>query len=284
MLVTSAIISGLGLSRAFINNYKPSLRDHPALQRIILGGHPVALDDLALAGPEFDALRLELPCGSVLALPIVAMHQSVGLIIAAADQPHHFTPERVKILRLLAYMAAGCHTRCALYDERRRLAAIDPDTGLWTFEFFCHRLDEEIARSCRHRLPLALLLIDVDGFLRFKERHGEKAADELFATVIALTRSTVRGIDLLGRLGLDGLLLALPQTDLPGAIIAAERSLAAIREAKFHHADSPVTSSAGVATLHPGETAAGPLLARVQRSLYSAHLKGHDAIATEAEI
>lgn len=277
------IISSIGLSREFINHYKPSLRDNPVLQRVVLGRDPVAIEDLSHAGAEFEALRLELQSGSVLALPIVAMHRSVGLVIAAADEPRHFTPDRVVLMRLVAHLAAGCHTRCALYDERRRLAAIDPDTGLWTFEFFCHRLDEEIARCNRHRLPLALLLIDVDGFLRFKESYGETAADELFATVISVTRSTVRGIDLIGRLGLDDILLALPQTDLPGAKIAAERSLAAIREAKFPQGVR-VTCSAGVATLHPGEMEAGALLARAQKSLYSARLKGADAMATEADI
>jgi diguanylate cyclase (GGDEF)-like protein len=278
------IISSVGLSRAFINQYKPALPDNPVLQRVVLGRQTVAVEDLSAVGPEFDGLRLDARDGAILAVPIVAMHRAVGLVVAAADEPRHFTPERVDLLGLVAHMSAGCHTRCALYDERRRLAAIDPDTGLWTFEFFCHRLEEEIARSCRHRLPLALLLIDVDSFLRFKDSYGQKAADELFAAVIAVTRSTVRGIDLLGRLGLDDLLLALPQTDLPGAIIAAERSLAAIREGKFPQPDFPVTCSAGVATLHPGETDAGPLLARVQKCLYAARLTGRDVLATEAEI
>jgi diguanylate cyclase (GGDEF)-like protein len=278
------IISSVGLSGTFINHYKPSLQDNPVLQRVVLGREPVSLEDLSVAGPECDALRLECQYGSVLAMPIVAMHRSVGLIVAASDEPRYFTAARVVLLRLVAHMAAGCHTRCALYDERRRLAAIDPDTGLWTFEFFCHRLDEEIARCCRHRLPLALLLLDVDGFLRFKESFGEQAADELFATFIAVTRSTMRGIDLLGRLGLDDLLVVLPQTDLQGAKVAAERSLAAIRGAKFPRPDVCVTCSVGVATLHPGETEAGAILARVQKCLYTARLKGQGAIATEAEI
>lgn len=277
------IISSVGVSGSFMNNYKPTLVDQPVLQRIVLGAEPVSIEDLSVTGPECDVLRLELPYGSVLAMPIVAMHRPVGVIIVGSEAPHHFTTERFTLLRLVAHMAAACHTRCALYDERRRLAAIDPDTGLWTFEFFCHRLDEEIARCCRHRLPLALLLIDVDGFLRFKESYGEKAADQLFSTVIEVTRSTVRGIDLLGRLGLDDLLLALPQTDLQGARIAAERSLAAIREAKFPEGFR-VTCSAGVATLHPGEMEAGAILSRVQKCLYTARLKGRDAIATETEI
>ncbi|NLX58543.1 MAG: GGDEF domain-containing protein [Phycisphaerae bacterium] len=275
------IVGSHGLSATFINHAALD-PEAPSIAQVLDGGHDLLIESIDPQDPAVGPLRLENTQGSLVATPIVEMHRPCGFVVATSDQPSYFTPEHQLVLQLVSRLAAACHGRCQLYDERRRMQVVDPATGVWAFEFFCTRLNDEMARARRHGQPLSLLLIDIDNFMRFKRTNGQEAADELFKAFVDEVRVHLRGIDFLGRFGLDELLVALPDTDVRGAAKAGRRILDAVRATTIGPRDGRVTASIGVTTMRGDDANATLLLDRVQRALYSAHLQGADCLQTEA--
>lgn len=277
---TLRIIASRGLSAGYLNRHAIPL-DDPGVQRVFVGREDVSIGRIEPGKAECETLRLETEHGSLIATPIVAMNRPVGLVIATSDQEACFNEEHMLLLKLAARMAASCHDRCSLYEERRLWMAMDRKTGLWSFEFFCNRMSEEIARSRRQKAPLSLALVDIDGFLRYKQTHGSDAADDLFGRFVEVTRGAVRGIDFMGRFSLDEVLVALPHTDLRGAVKVAERIREAVERSEFPQATPKVTASVGVAALKDGENHPGPMIDRAQRALYGTLTRGGNCVCAE---
>ncbi len=275
------IVANRGLSASFVNHHRIAV-ESPVVRRMTVAKEALIFPQFGLQEDDEAApLRLETESGSLVAAPIEAMNRPVGLIIATSDAPDYFSQEHLQLVQLAAKLAGACLDRCALYADRQHLAAVDPQTGLLSFEFFCRRMNEEIARSRRADKPLSMMLLDIDSFIEFSETHGPESADQLLSRLADLVRSTTRGIDFAGRFGLDDILVALPETNLQGARNAAERIEAVLRQHPIGHAGQIVTASMGIAELALGEeTSLGPMLDRAQKALYQAQLHGKGRIET----
>jgi diguanylate cyclase (GGDEF)-like protein len=176
----------------------------------------------------------------------------------------------------------------ALNAELARLSETDALTGLANRRRFDRALHEEFARAARHGAPLALLLLDVDHFKRFNDRHGHPAGDVVLQRVAAALRGTARRPgDLVARWGGEEFAVLLPHTGADEAAAHAGRCLAAVDAQALPHGDSPVsgcvTLTAGVATLD-GAVAAGPadpaaLVAAADAALYRAKQAGRHGVA-----
>jgi diguanylate cyclase (GGDEF)-like protein len=86
----------------------------------------------------------------------------------------------------------------------------------------------EIGRANRYRRALAVALIDIDHFKRVNDTHGHAVGDEVLRQVAELLRTTIRGVDTLGRYGGEEFLLVMPETDVEGAMASAEHIRRAI--------------------------------------------------------
>jgi GGDEF domain-containing protein len=84
------------------------------------------------------------------------------------------------------------------------------------------RLRTEIAQARRYRHPVAVVLLDVDGFSDLNRRHGVVNGDAVLREVALRMRLRVREADALGRAGSDGFLAILPHTDEGGAATFAD--------------------------------------------------------------
>ena len=165
------------------------------------------------------------------------------------------------------------------------LSETDPLTGIANRRQFDRRLDEEWARAQRHGLPLSLLLIDVDHFKRYNDRHGHPAGDTCLKRIASeLQRCVRRPDELLARYGGEEFLLLLPHTDATDALTVARRCLAAVDEAALPHGDSPlgprVTLSIGVATREVHTRLEEPLqlLHTADAALYRAKHEGRHRV------
>ena len=139
-----------------------------------------------------------------------------------------------------------------------------------------HRLEEEFNSAARYRVPLAMLMLDVDNFGEFNNSFGHPAGDDMLRTVARVLRETARSTDLPARLGGDEFAVLLTNTDPDGAAISAERVRRAIEVAQWLH--RPVTVSIGVAAFPQSAMAAGPLFEAADRALYRAKTKGRNRV------
>jgi diguanylate cyclase (GGDEF)-like protein len=163
--------------------------------------------------------------------------------------------------------------------DLRRQAETDPLTGVGNRRAF----DRLLADAWATGRPLALLLLDVDHFKRFNDRHGHPAGDAVLRRVAAVLVASLRSrSDTVARIGGEEFAMLLQDTDAASALITAERSLALLADADIAHADSPigprVTASIGVAhrSALPDEAAPARLIELADAGLYAAKAGGRN--------
>jgi diguanylate cyclase (GGDEF)-like protein len=111
----------------------------------------------------------------------------------------------------------------AAEEELAQLRAVDPVTGAGTYSQLKASLDGELARSRRYGRPVAALVFGVDDYQHLRYELGREKCDELIAQLATELRGALRGADRLFRLEVDEFVILLPETDLAGCRIAAER-------------------------------------------------------------
>lgn len=131
------------------------------------------------------------------------------------------------------------------------LSSLDGLTGIANRRQFDETLDKEWRRATRNELPLSLILIDIDFFKPFNDNYGHQAGDDCLIRVAkTLQEAIVRPTDLIARYGGEEFTAILPDTDIEGAAVVAERLRTAVESLGIVHshskADEHVTISLGI--------------------------------------
>lgn len=170
--------------------------------------------------------------------------------------------------------------RCA---ERslEELAATDSLTGLANRRQLDQVLRREWARAQRTQRPIAVLMIDVDHFRGFNERHGHHGGDEALRRVAqAIGQSLLRPTDLAARYGGEEFVAVLPDTDLSGAVTLAERIRQSVETlAPYGNDGRAVTVSIGIGVYETGSAQTlADIMARADEALYRAKRDGRNRV------
>ena len=146
-------------------------------------------------------------------------------------------------------------------SELREQAMTDELTGLPNRRHWTGELNRELARSRRRQTPLAVVMLDLNGFKEFNDEHGHLAGDDLLRSVARSWSEAVRSTDMLGRFGGDEFSITLPECspELALAVVARVQAATPLR----------TSSAAGIASSDGTETA-DELLARADAALYDA--------------
>lgn len=166
--------------------------------------------------------------------------------------------------------------------EIERASTFDATTGVASRSAILDRLATEVAQARRYAHPLAVLLLDLDGFSELNANHGFVVGDSVLREVALRTRLRVREADALGRCAADAFLAILPHTDEAGTVAFADalRKRLAQRPIGTEAGTLEVTVSVGVALMRAGEELdADGLLARAEEALASARAGGGNRIA-----
>lgn len=168
-------------------------------------------------------------------------------------------------------------------NKVRLLSLTDEYTGLPNRRAFMRRLQDEIGRAQRYGFPLALALIDLDGFKGINDAHGHAAGDEVLRCYAVSVLSILRHHDLVARYGGEEFAVLLPNTSLDGAMaaLAKVRNRAQGVTCSFDSKTISVpTFSAGLTLYVPGDTHTA-LVDRADRALYRAKRLGRDRVEVE---
>jgi diguanylate cyclase (GGDEF)-like protein len=158
----------------------------------------------------------------------------------------------------------------------------DALTGLPNRALVLDRATQMVARARRHRLPVAAVYVDIDGFKNVNDTFGHAAGDELIQAVADRLSGVIRGSDTVGRIGGDEFVVLLdsPTLDVAPELVA-ERMLEVLREpVELETAGQrsiTVTGSLGVATTVTD--GADQLLANADMALYQAKASGKNRVA-----
>lgn len=167
-----------------------------------------------------------------------------------------------------------------------RLSQIDPLTNLANRRKFDEFLEREWRRGVRNKMPLALVLVDVDYFKLFNDTYGHGAGDDCLREVAEVIAAAARRPgDLAARIGGEEFTVLLCDTGTEGALAVAAQIQTAIEQLSIEHETTRVfntdivTVSIGVVSMMPAPMI-GPsvLVYRADEALYSAKQEGRNCV------
>jgi diguanylate cyclase (GGDEF)-like protein len=171
-------------------------------------------------------------------------------------------------------------------EELARTATHDPLTGVATRRVVLERLTIEVTESARYTHPVAVVLIDVDGFAQLNHDHGLATGDVVLRELALRLKLRMRAADALGRVGGDSFMAILPHTDERGAAVFADalRRRLIARPIATDAGELTIAVSIGVAFMRPGmHLTADELLAAADEALASARAAGGNRIAFDRQ-
>lgn len=247
----------------------------------------------------------------VLALSGFALSLQIGIILVPAtlslllfgDAPQQALAVATVLLGVLLGMAARAISYLLndLHDVQLQMqeqAHTDPVTQIANRRFFDTIFKTEWRRAARDNKPLSLLMIDVDYFKRYNDRHGHHAGDQCLQIVAQCIKSVARrASDVVARHGGEEFVILLPDTSLEDAAMLGERVRRTVEEQRIPHGDGAlpriVTVSIGVSSCipyapqtfvqHENANTVYPamLLNAADRALYRAKREGRNRVASE---
>ncbi|MBL8279366.1 MAG: GGDEF domain-containing protein [Pelomonas sp.] len=160
-----------------------------------------------------------------------------------------------------------------------RLLQHDPLTGTLNRRAFDKALEDAHAAFLLGR-GYALVMIDMDRFKQLNDTLGHAAGDAALRQMVQELRPCVRDVDRFGRLGGEEFCVLLPDTDLAGAALVAERMRMLVDAAplRWLEQDWPLSASFGIAEAERGDTWGTTVLARADAALYRAKGQGRNVV------
>ena len=223
-----------------------------------------------------------------LAQPVRARLESGGQsefvgVISVVRQTLPFTSQDAEQLEYLAGQAAISFENAALHQTVQEQALTDELTGLSNVREMQRSLDRELERGQRFDAPVSFVILDLDDFKLVNDTFGHQQGDQVLIEVSRVLRRVSRDIDDPARYGGEELAVVLAQTDIDGALRAAERMRSGIAELKIVRVDgSPepisVTASFGVASVMAGAEDKRSLIAAADAALYRAKRNGKNRV------
>ncbi len=169
-----------------------------------------------------------------------------------------------------------------IYQQTKTSSIVDELTGLYNYRYFLTALKKEEDRAGRYSSPFSLLMLDVDDFKDFNDKHGHLAGNEALKKVAQILRDNVRGVDIVSRYGGEEFAAILPETNKAGALTIAERIRKEVEKQKFAGRDGSrrdrITVSGGVATYLVDAKSTKDLLQMADSALYIAKSQGKNSI------
>ena len=218
-----------------------------------------------------------LPVSYVLVVLIAVQWRQVNLLIRPDPVFGSFRWElqvaRLLVLGVVAWMITY---DVGLVATDREEARTDPLTGVYNRRFLEEFLARELTRARRSLQPLSVLLLDLDGFKAFNDRHGHLEGDRTLALVADSLRNAVRATDIVARYGGDEFVVVLPNTTGEAARRVA-RELA-------HAVPAPLKFSVGIGCLGEDVVSPGQLFAVADAGLLRAKRAGGGVIAEAPSI
>lgn len=184
---------------------------------------------------------------NLICAPLAGKDGNIGVLTLVNKEQGEFNQDDLHIVGSLAHHAAVSIEKARLYN----LAVYDGLTKVHVVRYFRAWMETEINKGLRHGNELTLLIMDVDHFKSFNDTHGHQVGDQVLVELASIFKDQARTSDLVARYGGEEFVIALPETDLPGAEIFAER----LRERVQNHKvvtptqELSVTISIGICNL-----------------------------------
>jgi len=212
-------------------------------------------------------------------VPLKAKDTVIGAILADnifTKKP--ITKSDIRMLTLFANHAGLAIENSRLYEETLHLSNSDWLTKLHNHGHFQYLLSTHLQKAKDLKMPLSLVVIDIDNFKNYNDKLGHPAGDKVLKRLGSILRSEVRKMDLPCRYGGEEFTIIMPNSNKDEAMRLAERVRLAVEKAKFPKEEvqpkKKFTISCGVASFPEDTKDKGKLIQAADAALYWAKKKG----------
>jgi diguanylate cyclase (GGDEF)-like protein len=169
--------------------------------------------------------------------------------------------------------------------ELHELSITDSLTGLYNRKHLMETLDNEVARSKRHKHDFAVLVVDIDDFKEYNDTYGHLAGDDVLSRLAKVFKESVRSCDYVARYGGEEFILVLPEIGPQDGVKAAERIRKKVVKEKFAVDGKPiqVTVSVGVASYPKDGDESQAIIRHADAALYKAKESGRNQVVLAGE-
>lgn len=205
-------------------------------------------------------------CGSV-----IFLLKTFGVL------PHTFFTQNGWQIGSLAEMILLSMTLSTRMNELQQQSRTDPLTLLGNRRLFDDKLPQEFVLAREEQKPLSLLVLDIDHFKGYNDRHGHPQGDRAIKAVANALRKFARKPLVACRYGGEEFTIILPGIDCPTAAVMSERLRRAVEETL--NGDLAITISVGYACLSRGAFEnAEKFFEAADSALYRAKQKGRNCV------
>ncbi len=170
------------------------------------------------------------------------------------------------------------------FQQMHKSSTRDALTGILNRSYFSHKISVDLAYTKRHKIPLNILMMDIDHFKQINDTYGHQTGDRVLMSVTSLTTNILRADDLFARYGGEEFIIMTKGTNIEGAHALGERIRQKIEKTIMESIDEPagkfhVTISIGVAAVPPGvQVNHKAIIAAADKNLYEAKESGRNKV------
>jgi diguanylate cyclase (GGDEF)-like protein len=188
--------------------------------------------------------------------------------------------DQLKVGRSILKYMSGDNIEASYHEEIYRLMTVDALTQVHNRRYFDEALEREFNRSVRYRRALSLVLFDIDHFKKVNDTYGHVAGDSVLRQLSGVIKPRLRQQDMVARVGGEEFAVLLPEVELHGAKIAAEKIRRLAESARFQvdTREFTCTVSLGVACFAPQLPTPVALYEEADKALYRAKQGGRNRV------
>ncbi len=160
-----------------------------------------------------------------------------------------------------------------------KLAERDALTGLYNRRKMLSLLKEQLRKAERYGKSFCVLMADIDNFKSINDTYGHQAGDEVLVGISTVLKRSLRDTDMYSRWGGEEFLVIMPETELEGGVVVAEKLRVEVLKFFSKKPVSDVSVSVGVTAYREGDCVES-LLSRADRAMYTAKHRGKNLVVT----
>jgi diguanylate cyclase (GGDEF)-like protein len=220
---------------------------------------------------------------SLISAPIIHHGKWLGVVgLHQCDRARRWQESEISLVGAMAQQMAVAIANAQLYRQVQEQALRDSLTGLYNRRYFDQILPREIERARRFGHALSLVMVDLDHLKWLNDQFGHQAGDAAISSAGEVLAEMPRRVDIAARYGGEEFAVILIETQIQGALTAAEYWRAAINQravAEGYH----LSASFGVASYPLHAATAEDLIRAADRALYRAKRAGRNCVRSSGE-
>jgi diguanylate cyclase (GGDEF)-like protein len=188
--------------------------------------------------------------------------------------------DQIRVGRSILKFMTGKNLEAQYHEEIYRLMTVDGLTQVHNRRYFNEALEREFNRARRYERALSLIVLDLDHFKRVNDTFGHLAGDNLLRHVAMALKPKLRNGDILARTGGEEFAALLPEIDVEGARITAEKLRRIVETTELRQDEQALSCTVSVGVAGLGSEHADPeaLYKAADERMYEAKHAGRNRV------